>query len=286
MGAVRAAAPRRVRRRLRPVDAPRRAPRRPVSRTTRRRTRRSRASPSSGSGPGTVPFDAWYPYLGLGSPQFLQYQALSHIVTGLLSIVFGDATFRWTNYLLICTWPISVYIGARLLGLDRWQAGAAALVLADARQRRGLRLRVGQLRVARQRHVVDAVGALAHADRDRPGLARGREGRAVRARRRSSSASRARCTSSPAISCCSRSACSCSCARPQALKRLGRGALVGLGGLLIFAFIFVPTLGGLKYVNVNSFQVGTFWQNSYGPGKVLHVALRRRDSSTTGAIRS
>src|SRR5690349_22448054 len=32
---------------------------------------------------GHSPFDAWYPYLGLGSPQFLQYQALSHIFTGL-----------------------------------------------------------------------------------------------------------------------------------------------------------------------------------------------------------
>jgi hypothetical protein len=56
---------------------------------------------------------------------------------------------------------------------------------------------------------------------------------------------------------------------PEALKRFGRGALVGLGGLLTFAFIFIPTLGGLKYVNVNSFQTGTFWQDSYGPGKVL-----------------
>src|SRR5882724_5333936 len=28
---------------------------------------------------------------------------------------------------MLSTWPISVYIGARLLGLDKWQAAAAAL---------------------------------------------------------------------------------------------------------------------------------------------------------------
>ena len=259
VGAVRAAAPRRVRRRLRPVDAPRRAARRSRSRTTRRRTRRSCASPSSGSGPGTVPFDAWYPYLGLGSPQFLQYQALSHIVTALLSIVFGDATFRWTNYLLICTWPISVYIGARLLGLDRWQAGAAALVSPMLVNVMGygfewasfvwlgsgmwsmlwalwlmpIALGLAWRAVAKgERYALAAfVVGLTCAFHFITGYLVLLAPRRVRAR-------------APAR---------------RSLKRLGRGALVGLGGLLIFAFIFVPTLGGLKYVNVNSFQVGTFW---------------------------
>src|SRR5262245_255880 len=73
------------------------------------------------------PFDAWLPYFNIGVPQFAQYQALPSILTGLLSIPFGNSVFRWSNYLLICTWPISVYVGARLLGLDRWQAAAASL---------------------------------------------------------------------------------------------------------------------------------------------------------------
>ena len=73
---------------------------------------------------------------------------------------------------------------------------------------------------------------------------------------------------------------------PEALKRLGRGALVGVGGLLIFAFVFVPTLGGLNYVNVNSFQIGhVLGSNSYGPSKVFTWLFDGR-SSTTGAIRS
>ena len=77
---------------------------------------------------GRNPFDAWYPYLGLGAPFFSQYQSLSHIITGALSIVFGGSVYRVVGYLLLCTWPISVYVGARLLGLDRWQAGTAALL--------------------------------------------------------------------------------------------------------------------------------------------------------------
>ena len=61
---------------------------------------------------------------------------------------------------------------------------------------------------------------------------------------------------------------------PEILKRLGRGALVGFGGLLVFAFVFIPTITGLKYQNVDSFQSGTFWINSYGPGKVLSWLFR------------
>src|SRR5207244_3273642 len=60
----------------------------------------------------------------------------------------------------------------------------------------------------------------------------------------------------------------------QALKRLGRSALVGVGGVLIFAFVFVPTLGDLDYVNLDSFTRGTFWVNSYGPGKVSAWLVR------------
>ena len=43
----------------------------------------------------------------------------------------------------------------------------------------------------------------------------------------------------------------------------------GVGGMLIFAFVFIPTIGDLDYVNVDSFQANTFWVNSYGPGKVF-----------------
>ena len=37
-------------------------------------------------------------------------------------------TYLWILYLLLALWPISVYLGARLLGWDRWTAAAAAAV--------------------------------------------------------------------------------------------------------------------------------------------------------------
>ena len=171
---------------------------------------------------GHNPFDAWYPYLGLGSPQFLAvpvavahpHRLAEHRVRR-LGVPLDQLPAACAR------WPISVYIGARLFGLDRWQAGAAALFSPMLVNVIGLRLRVGELRLARQRHVVDAVGALAHADRARARVARGREGRALRARRRSWSGSRARSTSSPGTSCCSRSACSCSL-RPRRAAEAAR----------------------------------------------------------------
>jgi hypothetical protein len=77
---------------------------------------------------GHLPFDGWYPYLSLGASRFHHYQSLPHILTAMLSLAFGDGTFRWSLYLLLSLWPISVYLGARLLGLGAWPAAAAALI--------------------------------------------------------------------------------------------------------------------------------------------------------------
>jgi hypothetical protein len=76
---------------------------------------------------GHFPLDSWYPFLGLGSPQFLHYQSLGVMLTGLVGVIFGVATtFAWTLYLLLASWPISVYVSARLFGWDRWPSAIAA----------------------------------------------------------------------------------------------------------------------------------------------------------------
>jgi hypothetical protein len=217
---------------------------------------------------GHSPLDAWLPYFGLGTPEFSQYQVMSHVFTALLSIVLGDSTFRWSNYLLISTWPISVYLGARLLGLDRWQAAAAALVSPMMVNVTGYGFEWGSFiwlgsgmwsmlwglwllpialglawravahgeRIALAAFVVGLVCALHFITGYLVLLSLGvfvlvRPSRFV--------------------------------------KRFGRSALIGVGGLLIFSFVFVPTIAGLKYVNDNVFQRNTFWVNSYGPGKVF-----------------
>jgi hypothetical protein len=76
---------------------------------------------------GHLTLTSWFPYLGLGSPQFLHYQSLPSTVAGLFGTVIDpDTVFRWSIYLLIALWPLTVYWCGRLFGLGRWTAAAAA----------------------------------------------------------------------------------------------------------------------------------------------------------------
>ncbi|MHB8656356.1 MAG: hypothetical protein ACYC91_00140 [Solirubrobacteraceae bacterium] len=78
---------------------------------------------------GHLPLTRWFPYLGLGSPHFLHYQSLPAMITGGFGLLIGpNSAFRWTLYLLVSLWPLSVYIGARLLGMGRGSAGASAVM--------------------------------------------------------------------------------------------------------------------------------------------------------------
>ena len=82
-------------------------------------------------GEGKVPLDGWFPSLGLGSSFFHHYQSLPYTLTAYAARLtrLGDqTTYLWTLYLMLALWPISVYLGARLLALERWPAAAAALV--------------------------------------------------------------------------------------------------------------------------------------------------------------
>ncbi|MGZ4221171.1 MAG: YfhO family protein [Solirubrobacteraceae bacterium] len=78
---------------------------------------------------GHLPQTSWFPYLGLGSPQFLHYQSLPATLTGLLGLGIGpDQAFRWTLYVLICIWPISIYLSARMFDMPRTAAAVSAAV--------------------------------------------------------------------------------------------------------------------------------------------------------------
>jgi hypothetical protein len=78
---------------------------------------------------GHLPLTSWFPYLGLGSPQFLHYQSLPSMISGLVgTVVDPDTVFRWSLYLLLALWPITVYWSGRLFGLSRWTAASAAAV--------------------------------------------------------------------------------------------------------------------------------------------------------------
>lgn len=76
---------------------------------------------------GHLPLDGWYPALALGSSRFHRYQSLPHVATGLVATVTGsDRAYSWSLYLLLASWPLSVFAGGRLLGLGRWRSAVAA----------------------------------------------------------------------------------------------------------------------------------------------------------------
>ncbi len=78
---------------------------------------------------GHDPLTSWFPYLGLGSPQFLHYQSTPALLTGLAGLAAGpDTAFRWSLYLLWCLWPAAIYASARVFGLGRVAAAGAAVV--------------------------------------------------------------------------------------------------------------------------------------------------------------
>ncbi len=78
---------------------------------------------------GHLPLTSWWPYLGLGSPQFLHYQSLPSMLSGAVgTAVDPDTVFRWSLYLLLALWPLAVYWSGRLFGLSRWTAASAAAV--------------------------------------------------------------------------------------------------------------------------------------------------------------
>ena len=69
---------------------------------------------------GHLPFASWFPFLGAGSPQFLHYQSLPAVLAGAARLLAGpDVAFRWSLYLLLSLWPVSVYLSARAFGAAR-----------------------------------------------------------------------------------------------------------------------------------------------------------------------
>jgi hypothetical protein len=78
---------------------------------------------------GHFPPASWFPFLNLGSPQYLQYQSLGAMVTAMLAWVIGvGRAFTLTTWLLAGCWPLCVYGAARLFGLGRGAAVAAAML--------------------------------------------------------------------------------------------------------------------------------------------------------------
>ncbi|HEX4904935.1 MAG TPA: DUF6541 family protein [Acidimicrobiales bacterium] len=80
---------------------------------------------------GHLPLDGWFPFYALGSAHFHHYQSLPHTLTALFAHVTTidvTDTYLWLQYLLLATWPIAVYLGARMMGMTRGVAAATAVL--------------------------------------------------------------------------------------------------------------------------------------------------------------
>jgi hypothetical protein len=78
---------------------------------------------------GASPMDGWFPNWHLGSPEFHIYQTFPHLVTALAGRIWDPAAaYAWLLYLLLASWPVCVYVGARMLGAEPGVAALAALL--------------------------------------------------------------------------------------------------------------------------------------------------------------
>ena len=218
---------------------------------------------------GHDPLTTWFPFLGEGSPQFLHYQSLPAIITGAAGLVVGpDVAFRWSLYLLLSLWPLSVYLGGRLLGLGRLGAGYAAAMSPFL---------VSATGIGYEQHAYVWAGfgvwTQLWASMTLP-LAWGLSWRAIRQGRGYAAAVVAVAITAalhyetgylalvpllmlPLVA-----------SRPL-LTRVRRAALVGCGALLAAAWVVVPLLDQRDWAALNEPLRGTKLANGYGAGKVL-----------------
>jgi hypothetical protein len=219
---------------------------------------------------GHLPFDGWYPYLGLGSSLFHHYQSLPHTLTAYLALAIGsDWAFSGTLYILLASWPVSVYLGARLLGWERWPAAGAALISPLVVSIPGYGYEHGSY-TWRGLGVWSQLWGMWLLP-----LAWGFSWRAISGRAKSYGVA--------ALFV----GLTCAChfitgymallvlpiwvlIKPsQFLKRLGRAAVVGIGGLLIISWVMVPLLLDSKFSTASLYIRNTFWVDSYGARKVF-----------------
>lgn len=218
---------------------------------------------------GEGPFGGWYPSLGLGFPQFDQYQSLPHVLTALLgTVVGGDLAVRLVAYVLLALWPLSVYAGTRLVGLDR-VAGAVAALAAP------LLVSAPGYGYEQASYTWQGFGAWTQLwGMLLLPLAWGLGWRAVDGRRGSAIAALTLgLTLASHVLTGSLAVVGLGVwvvARPTAmLQRALRAAVVGIGGLAVASFVIVPALLDATWANYAGFERGTFYYDSFGPRRVL-----------------
>jgi Gpi18-like mannosyltransferase len=222
---------------------------------------------------GKIPLDGWFPNLTLGSSFFHHYQSLPYTLTAYAARITGlgdTTTYLWLLYLMLALWPISVYLGARLLSLERWPAAAAALVSP---------------------FIVSASGyGYEHSSYTWQGLgvftqlwgmwllplAWGLTYRAVTKGSKWYAPAAVVLALTIATHLMTGYLAVLSIGvwvlvtRRGFVRRVGRAAIVTVGGLLTAAWVLVPLLADRNYSGQPELYHGTIFDDSYGAGKILH----------------
>jgi Gpi18-like mannosyltransferase len=221
---------------------------------------------------GHVPLDGWFPYFTLGSSVFHHYQSLAEIVTAYLANVIhaGDqTTYDWFLYLLLATWPIAVYLGARLLEWEPWpSAGAAALspLIVSAP---GYGLEHGSY-TWQGYGVYSQLWAMWLLP-----LTVGLTWRAVAHGKRYAAAALAVALTVAChyitgyLALLTIGVWVMVLARSGFIRRVMRGLVVGLGALLIATWVIVPTVADTTWTAHSEYYVGSFYSDGYGSRKIL-----------------
>ncbi len=226
---------------------------------------------------GRVPLDGWYPWLSLGSSFFHHYQSLPETLTAYAAAATGtpdNTAYLWLLYLLLATWPVSVYAGSRLLGWGRWAAAGSAAVASLVVSAPGYGFEWGS-------YIWSGIGLYGQlwAMWLLP-LAWGLTWRSVKDGRRFAAA---------AIAVALTIACHFIAGylalltigvwvivlgAGRVVPRLARAAVVAGGAMLIALWVLVPLIEGTTWTNSSEYFRGTVFDDSYGTHQVLSWLVR------------
>jgi hypothetical protein len=214
---------------------------------------------------GHIPLDGWFPYLTTGSPLMQNQEALPHLVAAVFgTAIGGNRAYALSTYLLLAVWPLSVYLGARLLGWRPNSALAAAIVAPLVAAVTGYGYEFGSYTFAGLGLWTQAWGMVLLP----PTL--GLTWRAVRERRLVVPA---------AIAVALTLACHLIAgyfailalvvwilaSRPAGVARVtGRAAALGGGALAASSWMLIPRLQAGRWAIDDGFTTAAFWRNSFG----------------------
>jgi hypothetical protein len=226
---------------------------------------------------GRVPLDGWYPWLSLGSSFFHHYQSLPETLTAYAAVATGTSdrtAYLWLLYLLLATWPISVYAGSRLLGWGRWTAAGSAAVASLLLSAPGYGFEWGS-------YIWSGIGLYGQlwAMWLLP-LAWGLTWRTVKDGRRYAAAATAVALT---IAChfiagylalLTIGVWVIVIGAGRVVPRVVRGAVVAGGAMLIALWVLVPLIEGTTWTNSSEYFRGTRFDDSYGAHQVLDWLVR------------